>query len=209
MKGLLIKDLCLIWKTSKMFILMLCVIFAFSAISPMNLNMYCFAFVLIGILTNSLMGIEERDGSDKYFLFLPVSRKLIVAEKYVLSALLISVPTLLMIAIEFINSTPLMQIAVMVLIAIVFGLVFPIICLPLTFRFGFFRARVVFICFGGLLGAGSAFIMSSSVFLEIFSIEEFSKIINLQNLSAVTLLVLILYVVSFLLSVKLYQKRDF
>lgn len=202
MNGLLVKDLCLIWKNAKVFILMESIIFAFSAISPMNSNMYYYAFVLIGVLTNSLMGIEERDGSDKYFLFLPVSRKQIVAEKYVFSALLIAVPALLMIAIEFIKSTPVTQIAIMLMTVIVSGLIFPILCFPLTFRFGFFRSRIVFVCLGALLGACSAILVR-------FPIDKFSKIMNLQNLSAVTLLVLILYLVSFLFSVKLYQKRDF
>lgn len=88
MKGLLIKDFYLIKKTCRMFLLMILAFFAVAIVTPHKNFMYLYDALFMGMLSHSLLAIEERDGSDKYYLICPVSKKQIVAEKYILQQFL-------------------------------------------------------------------------------------------------------------------------
>ncbi len=201
MKALLIKDFYLMIKTCKMFFIMILAFFAMGIFIPERSAIYLYAVIFIGMLSHSLLAIEERDGSDKYYLICPVSKKQIVAEKYVFSAIMVTAIAVL----ELIKNTNMSAILFILSLAIALGLIFPSISMPIMFRFGYAKGKILFMCLGGLLGICGAFFVNANTFFA-----------NTLGLVANGFLPLILifvsvaiFVLSYLISVKLYQKREF
>lgn len=97
MKGLLLKDWYMIWKSNKAQLLLITVFTFLSSFTMkdglMGAVMYCGFFS--GILTNTTYSLDERWHFLSYYDAMPGSRSLYVAEKYILT-LLIDLFTLLL-----------------------------------------------------------------------------------------------------------------
>ncbi len=141
MKALLIKDFYLMIKTCKMFFIMILAFFAMGIFIPERSAIYLYAVIFIGMLSHSLLAIEERDGSDKYYLICPVSKKQIVAEKYVFSAIMVTVMITAIAVLELIKNTNMSAILFILSLAIALGLIFPSISMPIMFRFGYAKGK--------------------------------------------------------------------
>ncbi len=205
MKGLLIKDFYLIIKTCRMYFLMILAFFVVAVLVPERSAIYIYCVIFMGMLSHSLLAIEERDGSDKYYLICPVSRKQIVAEKYILSSILIAVISIVIAVLEFIKKTDIAEIAVIISIAVSVGIVFPSISMPIMFKYGYAKGKIVFMCMGGAIGLCGAFLINSTNFFS----DILAQVINgFLPLILIAVAVLI-FVLSCLLSVRLYQKREF
>ncbi len=205
MKGLLIKDFYLMKKTCKFFLIVILAIFAAAVFIPEKSAVFLYAVLLTGLLPQSLLSIEERDGSDKYYLNCPVSKKQLVAEKYILSAIFIAVILIAIAVLKLIKSADMAATAVLLSLAASVGLIIPSISMPLMFKFGYAKGRIVFMCFGGLLGICSAVLVNA----EVLFVDDLSMAFNgFLPLILIACSVLI-FTLSCLLSIKLYQKREF
>lgn len=205
MKGLLIKDFYLIKKTCKLFIIMILGIFAAAVFFPERAAVYMYAVILMGMLSHSLLTIEERDGSDKYYLVCPVTKKQLVGEKYLLAAIFIAVILTAIAILEVVKKTDLSVIVTILSLSASVGMIFPSISMPIMFRFGYAKGKILLMCLGGLIGICSAFLVNTSYF--------FADTLSLVLSGFLPLILIVctsvIYLLSYLLSVKLYKNREF
>ena len=95
MKALLYKDFITLWKNLKNYLLM-CVIFQVASIAGEDFAfMRFYPLILVSSLPHTLLAYDERSGWEKYALALPVSRRKMVGEKYLVGLLLLAVSFLL------------------------------------------------------------------------------------------------------------------
>ena len=95
MKALLYKDFITLWKNLKNYLLM-CVIFQVASIAGEDFDfMRFYPLILVSSLPHTLLAYDERSGWEKYALALPVSRRKLVGEKYLVGLLLLTVSFLL------------------------------------------------------------------------------------------------------------------
>lgn len=205
MKSLLIKDFYLIKKTCRMFLLMILAFFAVAVVTPQRNFMYLYDAIFMGMLSHSLLAIEERDGSDKYYLICPVSKKQIVAEKYILSAIFIAIISIPIALLEIIKKTDISEIALILSLVAAVGIIFPSISMPIMFRYGYAKGKIVFMCLGGLMGICGAFLVNSTYFFSDALAQAANGFLPLILIAGSALI----FILSCLLSVKLYQKREF
>ncbi|MDE5965145.1 MAG: ABC-2 transporter permease, partial [Eubacterium sp.] len=85
------------------------------------------------------------------------------------------------------------------------GLVFPSISMPIMFRFGYAKGKILFMCLGGLIGASGAFIVNAGSFVGASLALELKGFLPLILITCSV----VIFALSCLLSVKLYQKREF
>lgn len=205
MKTLLIKDFCLMIKTCKMYFIMILAFFALSVFIPERSAIYLYAVIFVSLLSHSLLAIEERDGSDKYYLICPVSRKQIVTEKYVFSVIMITVISIAIAVLELVKKTDISTILFILSLAIAVGMIFPSLSLPIMFKYGYAKGKILFMCLGGAIGIVGAFLVNTESILA----DTLGLVMNgflpliLISVSAV------IFVLSCLISVQLYQKREF
>lgn len=205
MKGLLIKDFYLMMKTCRMYFLMILIFFVLAVVIPERSAIYLYDAIFMGMLSHSLLSLEERDGSDKYCLICPFSRKQIVIEKYFLSAILIAVVSAAIAGLEMIKKTNISEIMLILSLVAAVGIIFPSISLPIMFKYGYAKGKIVFICLGGLIGICGAFLVNTTPFFSDVLAQAVNGFLPLILIVSSVLI----FVLSCLISVKLYQKREF
>ena len=205
MKGLLIKDFYLMMKTCRMYFLMILVFFVLAVVIPERSAIYFYDAIFMGMLSHSLLSLEERDGSDKYYLICPYSRKQIVIEKYILSAILIAVISAVIAVLELIKKTDISEIMLILSIVSAVGIVFPSISMPVMFKYGYAKGKIVFICLGGLIGICGAFLVNTTTFFSVNLVQSINGFLPLILIVGSVLI----FVLSCLISVRLYQNREF
>ena len=207
MKGLLRKD----WyqvlsymKTMYLVVLAVLVIWGMSA-SDSAVFPISYAAIFLGILPVSLISYDQASGWTEYSLTLPVSRKTLVAEKYLIG--LGCAATSILLGVVFALVRALNGVAVekeQLLLMLCSGactvLLMNALILPLMYRFGVEKARMLyFLTFvlGGLLTGGGSALLDP--------MESIRPALGLMAAAAV-LAALVLYALSWRLSVAWYGK---
>lgn len=214
MKGLIIKELIALKK--QWFPLMLIVGgFSISAVGEGNFSFALFIPVVMSILPINLMALDEQCKWQPYAIALPYGRKNIVSSKYVFYIIntLISMAllTVLYIISSVINSETVISLPVLLIAGLIVGNVYPLIMLPLTFKFNSTTGRTILIVismiFGGIIGGlASALVFTGN---ETVVFETGADIFNSPFLPVVIIAVIaVLYLISWAISVKIYEKRD-
>lgn len=163
MKGLIYKDLCLLFKQARMILLasafaMLC---AGVLSNPSGAYLMLYGGLLLGMVPNTLLSYEEREDWQSYVKTLPLSGKQIVGEKYLFG--------LIMVAFELVTAVLAMGVSALcgyvwpagdmaALLAMVacLSLLDTVFVLPLSYRFGTNKGTIVFYLF---IGVWSALVM--------------------------------------------------
>lgn len=203
MKGLLLKDLYLIRSYCRTMLLITAVFLAvFALAGSEEISFYLvFPCMLAGILPMTLLSYDEREKWDVCTTTLPVTKTQVVTVKYLLVPLmLVPVALLSLAAVLLRRSGSLAGGLELLTIAVTVGLLAPAIILPFAFGLGVEKGRLayyatiaVLFTLGGVFGAtgkapsGLPRILSSPALLP--------------------LLALALLVLSWRISVVLYQKR--
>lgn len=148
MKGLIIKDILNLRKTFKTTLLIIgfFVIYAYGTNNPGY--MISMATLILAMMPITSMAYDDMTKWDRYALSMPISRKDIVMSKYILSILLSMVAVLLSFIITYFFILPRsnMDINELLLVAYVIfsiSLVFVSIVLPLIYKFGVERTRII------------------------------------------------------------------
>ena len=89
MKGLLKKDLYMIWAYGRMLLLISALFLAMSVFAPAEENFFfvIYPVLLGGVLPVTLLSYDERFGWNRYCDTMPLSRKQIVNERFLMSLL--------------------------------------------------------------------------------------------------------------------------
>lgn len=159
MIGLLIKDYYTIRKYG-VFLLAMGVLYAgIGSVNSMHSPVLfsVFLFLYMGVLTGSVINLEEKSHWEEYAVMLPYSRNKLVAEKYVLSLLNIGVASLIYLVLNLIlmamgmNRMILEDVLYMMLIGASVGLLLPAISLPWMFWLGGTKGRICMIVSVGII----------------------------------------------------------
>lgn len=210
MKGLLLKDFYQIVKSFKIYGLLVLV---FSALSVWghknNLFIIFYPLMLVSAITFSLITLDENSKWVQYCDSLPCTRDQVVSGKY-LVGILVFLPSMLLLLLGQCLRMYLAgyfswgELGAFLAAGVSLGAVQEALTLPCLFKFGVGRARLIsMVCMGCFFGAlvgfstqdlfGSAFLPTPSGSLILVLIVAVS---------------LVLYALSWLLSIRFYQKRE-
>ena len=197
MKGLLLKDLYLIKTVCRTNILCVVLFAVVSVFSEENMFFLFFPCIIASMLPITLLSYDERDKWTEYALTLPCTRAQLVSGKYIIGLLgIVSAVLLNVLAQAFFGSYPRAELAVLSAVMLSVGLLGPAVLYPLIFKFGIEKGRLFYYIF---IGAACASIMILSNKAQ--SIRAGGSVYLLPIAGAV------LYAVSWLLSIRLYESR--
>ena len=217
MKGLIIKDLCVIKNQMKSLLLVLA-LFIFLSIANKDATFVLFLipFYMIMLLITTF-SYDEFNKWECYCNSLPLSRKEIVKAKYILfnasSLILIILGILASVIIpNFIENTTFESIYASI-IGVAFGICLVIsLLIPFYYKFGSQKGRIMLFLTIAIL----ALLIGMITSLDIFNNIELMNIINsLNNLSLgmFTILLIIITVIimaiSYYISIKIYSNKEF
>ena len=217
MKGLIIKDLCVLKNQMKTLLLVLAFFIIFSIINEdATFILFLVPFYMIMILITTF-NYDEFNKWDSYCNSLPLSRKEIVKSKYILFNATSLIALILGILASFIIPSFIENTTFESLFASIIGVAFGIclvisLLIPFYYKFGSSKGRIMlFLCIVIL-----ALLILAITSLDIFNNKELMNIINsLNNLSLgmFTLLLIILTVIimsiSYYISVRIYKNKEF
>ncbi len=216
MKGLIIKDLCVIKNQMKTLLLVLAFFVIFSIINEdATFILFLVPFYMIMILITTF-SYDEFNKWECYCNSLPLSRKEIVKAKYLLfnaSSLVVLVLGVLasFIIPNFIENTTFESIYASI-IGVAFGICLVIsLLVPFYYKFGSQKGRIMLFLTVAIL----ALLIGTITSLDVFNNIELMNIINsLNNLSLgmFTLLLIIVTIIimtiSYYISVKIYSNKE-
>ena len=209
MLGLVKKDLLMIKGNMRQVILFL-VVFLILAFQENNIIVIVPVFVSMMVFITTF-SYDEYNKWDAYAISLPVSRKNIVKAKYVASIILWAIALLVTVVITGIMGLFEQNINYFEMFGMILGCVFSIVLLeaimfPLIFKFGVEKGRIgLFVgvfAIAGLLG----FIFTG---IDLENATGFIEIFNKYYYILIPLVAVILLVISYFVSKKIYLKKEF
>ena len=203
MKGLLLKDFYVAKKNLRTFLIM---ILAFSlgslAVRDSGNFFLCYGIVMMPGITMSLISYDERYHWDSYTGAMPLSREQLVTEKYLLhlGMVLVWLPVLLVLQhfqqVPAFGGSPL----TLLVAGLNLGLLLPGILLPIIFALGTEKGRAGYyvVLFGGMILA--------TVSEELTSLTGYVP----EAMAGIVLILLpaAVYVLSWRIAIRLYEKRN-
>ncbi|MBQ2895723.1 MAG: ABC-2 transporter permease [Oscillospiraceae bacterium] len=198
MKGLLLKDFYLAQKHCRSYILVAGFFLVMAVLGTGNLFFMFYPSIFVGMLPVTLLGYDERSGWDKYCGTLPYTKAQIVSAKYILGLIMQVLVTVVVLAALAVRGMLTAEIAV-TLVAL--SSLAASICLPFMFRYGVEKGRIAYYIMVGAICGGSAF-ASNMIEWQIF---RFSGAVSFL----LPLLSLGILALSWLLSIRFYEKREF
>lgn len=209
MKGLLTKEFIMLkksWFVILLFILVFGILGIFSGFPSMMLVVPLFMAVY-----QSNFAADEMCKWQQYAIVLPYGRKNIISSKYLYTAIL-SLCSSLFNSICYTISAVIGRLEISVdeflifmLCSLVAGLFYPIIVLPLSYKFSHEKGRIILMfingCCGGLFAMFTTNGLVFDAFVKLFNIAELMPFIMLGA-------VIVLYLLSWQISIRIYEKRD-
>lgn len=212
MKGLVLKELIML-KKQWLILSIIAIAFSLSSISGEKSMFILIIAVFLSILPVNFMTQDEISKWQQYSLALPYGRKNIVSSKYVftfiLSLISMAVITIVHIVSYFVNSESVFNLPVLLVLCFLVGNIYPLIMLPLAFRFNYTNRRMILMvincCIGGAVGGGTSILLYKAGPLYKNLINIFSSPFIPFVIIAV---VVVIYLISWCISVKVYEKKD-
>lgn len=209
MKGLLLKDWYVIFKQGKVMFLFVLLYLILGALGE-NTFFGAFAVLFLSLLPITVMGFDERSKWDRFAVTLPVTRKQLVLEKYLFSLIALGVGAALYLVFTIAGSafahrtTDLAELLGVLAPMLSVSLIFSAVNFPMMFKLGVEKGRLWFILIIALLGAilGGLLAMRSN---EGGSLPPW---LNGQLLWLLLPVSLLLFAISYPLSVRIYEKRE-
>ena len=212
MKGLLLKDVYQMWYYTRMLILAAVVMMLVGVLSMKGGSNFFMMYggLMLGILPMTLLTYDQNSRFSAYSAALPVTKEQLVGGKYLIGlcgmvlAELLSMAALA--AAQLLWGTVTVQLTVATLLQVaMLTLLGNVILLPLTYRFGYQKARYVYyLCIGLLASLMGYFVSSGDNALDSILPAQGSGLV----LVAVVAAVLVLYAASWRLSVAWYGKVE-
>ena len=208
MKGLLLKELFMIRKTW-ISITIFIATFGCMGIFGGEPNMMLMISIFISIWSISFLSFDDVSKWRQYSLTLPYGRKTIVSSKYlavllsdIISAVLVLCCYMISVCLKIIDFSA-DELVLLMFLSVVGGVIYPVLTLPLYYRFSSEKARMFIMVAGGIVGGTSTFFMK-------LPFMNMDIIINNAEIAMFIILasVVIFFILSWLLSVKIYEKRD-
>lgn len=202
MKGLLYKDFSLLLSVYKLYMVLLAAFAAVQFFVPSISFLSIYVVILVAEFAPSTMSYDEKDGWDMYANVLPVSRAEYVSSKYLLGLILSFAVIIVNSAACIVNYGFSDTALTIILFNVTVALVNHAIPFPIIFRFGYAKGRisVVFV---------AAALAGASLFVGNVDISEKLTDYTLVAVFAATAAAAVIFTVSWLISIRVYKKRQF
>lgn len=203
MKGLLLKDTYMTVRLCRMFLLLDVVFLGVWMFGNGDLFFLTYPCLLTTMVPMTLISYDEREKWDVFAATLPYSRAQIVSCKYLIG-LCLSVLILAVAAVgQIFRRTPggTAEFLTMLPVLLSACLLAPAVLYPFVFRFGAEKGRVVYYVVIAVVCGGS-------VVLQNMEVASLLGSLSVGSLPAGVLIASAVYAVSWLLSIRLYEKRE-
>ena len=205
MRGLLLKDWYLIRKYCWSLYVIDVVFIALSLFAMSNVFIFSYPYLFGGFIPMSLYAYDEREKWKGYCLALPVSRKQYVSGKYLIGLLSIAAVLLAGLAAHTVAYLTVPgrtadYLSILPVCATI-GFLAPSISLPLMFRFGAEKARIAYIVVMCFIASFSAIFLGGR---NMFDVPQIASLSPAFAYAAVP----VLYLLSWALSMAIYEKRE-
>ncbi len=211
MKGLLLKDLYMAAKYCRVYPIIILVFAAASIFSDENVFFLFYPILMAGIIPVTLLSYDEKSRWEVYSGAFPYTRKQLVTAKYEIALLVLGCSVGLIAAVQAIHlglsgSADWTGYALLLASLLSLGLFAPCILLPVMFRFGVEKGRIVYyaviLVTCGALGALGVLDLDVDI-VTFLSGAGAGWIIPAMLMASVLLLL-----ISWQLSIHFYQKRE-
>lgn len=216
MKGLILKDLYNAMTQGKALLFMV-VIFGvcFANAAEGTLIIMCTIYAAVLVINN--MALDEMCAWETFALTMPVTRRQLVLSKYVISiiyafggTLLGAIMTVVFRAAGFGGEgAPLGSILVITGVGLAISAVFIAVLIPVNFKFGIQKGRFVLLSIAALIGGGGVLLSGSRGTRIMAAIGTFGEINGMLAALIAAAAVAVILVVSFGISVKIMEKKEF
>lgn len=206
MKGLLRKDIYQMWKYYKMYYILAIIMEIASIWASGNLFLAVYPLVLMCMVPSNMQTVDESGKWELYCGTLPCTRKQVVTGKYLIGPMM-AFPVLVLVAVcqclqmGLAGNFTWGSLRDVLLVCLTMVLLMPAVSLPLMFKFGTTKSRMVqFVVIGFFIAIVTVWTLmmnQDAPYLPVF------------NKGLVTVLVMaVVYLLSWRLSVRFYEKRD-
>lgn len=203
MKGLLLKDMLTLKRQGRILILLMG-LYVIMSIMMKDSSVYSGMVLMIcSMMPFTAAGYDERAHWEKYGLSLPVTRKQMVLSKYLLGLIFIGVGAVIVLIFNLVMGTVTIKESLVVTAALCgCGLVVLSFTMPVIFKFGVEKGRFVIIALVFVPVAGS--MVLSNLKLRVPDTE------TLLHLAwAAPVIVLLILLISIVLSIDIFEKKEF
>lgn len=202
MKGLILKDMYMIRKYNMSLLLIFAVFMAVSFFGDGNSFFTVYPVLLAGILPVNLIAYDEKSKWMSYAAVFPYSRKQIVTVKYIITAAVYALILLCTFAVQWLKAVVYGEdishvISIISVLASV-GIIPPAVMLPLIFKLGVEKGRIVYI-----LG-----ICVICALIPIFTVNEELHIETGAVQLMIILIPVLMFIFSWFVSVRVFEKRE-
>lgn len=202
MGGLILKDLYGLKQQLKIYII-IAVVWLLIAVTTRDMSFFSGLVMMFTFLVPiTSLAYDEKSRFDAYALTMPVKRSDIVLSKYLLSLICGAVCALAGFFVNVICMNDIFETTVVTLILLCVGIFFSSIVLPLLFRFGVEKGRTIMMA---VLLLPVILTLLFSKFDVAIPENEFIKF----SLLFVPVLTAVVFFVSFQISKKIYEKKEF
>ena len=207
MKGLLLKDLYMMKKYCRSYLLITIVFIAVSFASSENLFFVFYPCLLCGMIPVNLLGYDERSRWLQYSETMPYTKAQIVSGKYLIGlgtqvAVLLFTGIAQSIRMSINGTFVLGEYLVLMMLLLIMSLLASSITLPFMFKLGVEKGRMGYYIMIGIVCAGS--IIASNLLSDAFRIQ-----IELNGILPIICLVgIVIYALSWYISIVFYKKRE-
>lgn len=206
MKGLLLKDFYLSWRYCRAFLVIVAVFLAVSFTGDDNIFFLIYPIMIASVIPMTLVSYDEHDKWTAYSGTLPYTRAQLVSTKYLVGMCFGSVAFLISMAATTVRMIlgggfVLEQFAVVGTALVALGCLGPALILPYVFKYGAEKGRVAFYITVGVFSGVAAVLAGMG-----FQIQGLSS--GLWPLAVVAGVSILLYALSWWLSIRFYQKRE-
>lgn len=205
MKGLLLKEFYLTVKHCRALLLIAVVFLGISFAGDENIFFIVYPTLITSMIPMTLISYDERDRWTQYSAVLPYSRGQLVSAKYLIGLLFTIIMALftilaLVLKMVLLSAISLYEIGVIGIVLLVMGLIGPTFLLPFVFRFGVEKGRILYYVMIALICACGAAAATAGDQVQLSSQKG--------QLAFVVFAAILLYALSWYLSVRVYQKRE-
>ena len=208
MKGLILKDLLNIKKSSKTFLFVIAFYIIFSVSFNNSSFLSGIIIMLFSLMTISSFSYDNIAKWDRYALSLPISKKDMVLSKYILSIIMIAVGAVLSIVLTFAiilyknSNTSVIQEQFITSYSVFFIAVILIsVLLPLIYKFGVEKSRLLL--FSVIIIPAIIIVALSKLGVRLPSQNALELVLKISPI-----IIAIVFYVSFLISYKIYKSTD-
>ena len=205
MKGLLYKDGMTLIRSYRVYLLVCAGFILFSAVKPENIFWAPYGIFFLSTIVSSLSTLDEQMKWLSYIDILPVTRKEVVTERYLLNALLTFAATAVFLILGLVlknSDLPTVLATAVMMIALSFFT--SAIFLPVNIKFGSVKSQMVRMAVMLVMIVCCMTVISYSGSL----IDMISRISPTVLFLSVLIGVIVLYSISWLVSVRIFENKD-